>query len=127
MSDEDDGHRHPGPGAEFYDVEEPKPTSRDVEQPAARWATLQSALPPDELRRRLLRKLGQAARGQLALTETRSGLLVRWTRGKRVIMAEVALTGWEAGTQIHLTVPKAGGATDKDIEALRRRICSAIE
>jgi len=127
MSNEDDTHHRSPLGPEFYEAEEPRPGFQDVEQPPARWATLQSALAPEELRRRLSENLRKAARGQFAVTETRSGVLIRWARGKKVIGAEVTLTGWESGTQVHLAVPKASGATDKDIEALQRHIRSAIE
>ena len=123
MSDEDDARHHSVP---LHDVEGPRPTFKDVEQPPARWATVQSALALEEVRRRLSKGLRRAARGQFAVTETRAGMLIRWTRGKKVVGAEIALAGWEAGTQIHLTVPKAG-ATDKDIETMQRHIRSAIE
>jgi len=127
MSNEDDG-RHRSPlGAEFHDSDGSRPGFRDVEQPPARWATLQSALGPEDVRRRLSENLRKAARGHFTVTETRFGVLIRWARGKKVIGAEVTLTGWESGTQIHLAVPSAVRATDKDIESLLRHIRSAIE
>jgi hypothetical protein len=101
------------------------PAFRDVELPPARWATLRSSFSPPDIRRRIAEAVERGA-GGLLLSETRHGFVVQWTRGKKVLVAEITLAGWEEGTQIHLMVSKDTGATEKDVEALQKQLSRMV-
>ena len=124
MSDDDDGpsrfHRHLEP--EATEASAPFP---DVEQPSASWNTLQSSLPPEAVRERVVAGVTRF-RAPYTLREIRSGFVVRST-GKKPFVAEVALTGWEEGTQIHISLPQASKAADKELAALREFLEASIK
>jgi hypothetical protein len=125
VDDADDRPDHLHHPDALHAQEEPASTLRNVELPPARWATVHSPLSATEVRRRISEGLSTAAAG-FSLSETRHGFIVRWTRGKNVLIAEVALTGWEEGTQVHLSVPKDCGATENDVQVLRERLLGAV-
>ena len=124
MSDADDAPARPGHHG-WLEEEPEQPAFRDVELPPARWASLRSSLSPEEVRQRVAGGVKDRADG-LVLSQTRSGFVARWTRGTKVLVAEISLTGWEEGTQIHLVVPKDTGATDKDVQVLKKRLSDAL-
>ena len=124
MSDADDAPARPGHHG-WLDEGPEQPAFRDVELPPAHWASLRTSLSPEEVRQRVAGGAKDRAEG-FVLSQTRSGFVARWTRGTRVLVAEISLTGWEEGTQIHLVVPKDTGAADKDVEALKRRLSDAL-
>jgi hypothetical protein len=96
----------------------------DVEQPSASWSTLQTTLSPDVVRERVVAGVTRF-RAAYTLRGIKSGFVVRST-GKRPFIAEVALTGWEEGTQIHITLPRAAKATDRNVVALREFLEAAL-
>lgn len=126
MSDEDDSAHRSHRWGEMHEGE-PGGGMASLEQPAARWASLQSGLLPDEVRRRLFERLAGGTSGGFKLTETKGGFLVGWTRRKKVLVAELTLIAWEAGTQLHVTVPTAARAKEKELDELRRHLESALE
>jgi hypothetical protein len=126
MSDEDDLPHRSHRWGDMHEGADPSGGMPAVEQPAARWASLQSDLLPGEVRRRLVERLAGGTNGGFKLTETKSGLLVRWVRRKKVLVAELSLVAWEAGTQIHVTVPTATGAKRKELDELRHHLETAL-
>jgi hypothetical protein len=129
MSDDDDT---PGPShrgrREIHDEGGEESSFPRVEQPAARWRSWRSPLPVDEVRRRFGDAPRSGSSTAFALTETKSGFVVRWTgRRKGAMVAELTLAGWEAGTQIHLAVPEATGASDKELDELQGSLARLSE
>lgn len=107
--------------------EGPEPaTFKDVELPPARWAAVRSRFPLEDTRLRISEGLAASKGGGFELSATRHGFIVSWMKGQQLLVAEVALTGWEEGTQVHLTVPKDSGATEEDLQTLRRRLFGAV-
>jgi hypothetical protein len=127
MSDENDSPPGAHRRGEMHEGAEPAGGIPSVEQPAARWLTLQSDLSPAEVRRRLFVRLAGGTSDGFKLADTRNGLLIRWVRRKKMLVAELTLVAWEAGTQIHVTVPSAAGAKEKELDELRRHLESAVE
>ena len=123
MSDPDEpAHRSHGWG-EMDDGAEAGGVMPAGQQTAARWMSLQSGLQIDEVRRRLL---GNVTSGY-TLIEARSGCLIRWVRRGKVLIAELDLATWDAGTRIQVAVPTASGIGEKELDELRRHLESVLE
>src|SRR5688500_12805456 len=124
MSDDDDGParspRHLDP--EATEVSGP---FADVVQPSASWSTLQTALAPDAVRDCVVSGLSRF-RAPYTLRMLRSGFVLRST-SRKTFVAEIALTGWEEGTQIHITLPQAPKPADKDVAALREFLEASLK
>ena len=122
MSEDDDGpsrsHRHGDEGGESK-------AFPDVQQPNATWTTLETTLSVDEARARLVAGLTRF-RAPYELRETRAGFIVH-SPGSRPVMAELAFATWEEGTQIHISLPKAGRDRDKHLAALREFVKNSLE
>ena len=93
-------------GGDIHDVVEEVP-ARDQPQPA-HWVTLSSDLPETEVRSRIRRALATRSPHELVVggSESLRGVfLIRFKIGRHVRIAEVSLSSWEGGTQIHLAQP----------------------
>jgi hypothetical protein len=81
--------------------------TKDQPQPA-HWVTLSSGLTEPEVRSRIRRALAARSPHEMVLggSESLRGVfVVRFKSGKHVRMAEVTLSPWEGGTQVHLALP----------------------
>jgi hypothetical protein len=76
--------------------------------PPARWLTFRSARPPESVNERVREALAVSKReGRDSVTgvRTRDGYILRLGIGRRHVTAEVRLSGWEGGTQVHVMLP----------------------
>jgi hypothetical protein len=123
MSSDDDAltraHRH------GLDVPETSEPFADVKQPDATWSTLQTALPADEVRQRLREGLIRF-RAPFELLATKGGFVIRSTN-KKPFIAEVDLSAWEEGTQLHISSSRDGGSNKKHVAALLTFLRSSLE
>jgi len=111
---------HDKPGGGYPHVEEidgPGPTRPGLQE--ARWSTLESPLPEDDVRERIRRALAPRqpfAYGKvISGSERRQGFLIRFRSGARILVGEVALAAWEGGTQVHVALPVEQKRKDLDI------------
>lgn len=124
MGDDDDvpGRSHRHLDGETGEASTP---FRDVEQPAASWTTLHTTLSPDAVRERVVTGVTRF-RAPYTVRKLRSGFVVRST-SKKPFIAEIALTGWEEGTQVHISLPRAAKPSDKDLAALREFLEASLK
>ncbi len=88
------------------------------EAQAARWKTLAVELPEVEVRKHIRHAVASVRPRDPVIggSETLRGFVVKFRNGKHVQAAEVELTGWENGTQLHMALPAEYKA--KDLAAL---------
>jgi hypothetical protein len=97
-----------------------------AEGPATQWKTLGSPLSALEVRERIRRALKAkppfTTGAVFSGTEGRQGFVVRGKVGKRVVIGEVSLAGWDGGTQIHEALPAEAKRENAEavLEWLRR-------
>lgn len=106
------------------DVPETSEPFADVKQPDATWSTLQTALPADEVRQRLREGL-RRFRAPYQLHATKGGFVIRSTN-KKPFVADVDLSAWEEGTQLHISSSRDGGSNEH-VAALLTFLRSSLE
>jgi len=112
-----DDHHSPGRGWEGASGVRASP-SRVQE----RWRTLSVGAPVEAVREALARSLRRGkSLPALAVTgrPLRDGLVLRCTIAKKPLGAQIALAGWEGGTQVHLSVLADQNPSESELERIR--------
>jgi hypothetical protein len=88
------------------------------EAQAARWNTLAVELPEVEVRKDIRHALASLRPRDPIVggSETLRGFVIKFRKGRHIRAAEVELSGWESGTQLHVALPAEYKA--KDLAAL---------
>jgi hypothetical protein len=87
-----------------------------------RWRTLSVGAPVEAVREALARSLRRGkSLPALAVTgrPLRDGFVLRCTIAKKPLGAQIALAGWEGGTQVHLSVLADQDPSESELERIR--------
>jgi hypothetical protein len=104
VANDDDGPARPSHGALHGD----EGGVHVTDQPqAARWGTLSVELQDVEVRRRIERALATLGPRDAVIGGSASvrGFVFKFRSRKRVRVADVELTAWQGGTQVHAALP----------------------
>ena len=112
MASDDDGpsrpsssHIHDGGDGGVHVTDQPQ---------AAQWGTLAVELRDVEVRKRIEQALASLGPRDAVIGGSASvrGFVIKFRARKRVRVADVELTGWEGGTQVHAALPAEYKAKD---------------